>query len=149
MENSRWGDLTGVPSIDEQDPRITPVSVICLAALAVMTFVALLWIISGPVFDGRHLVGLMLGIIALVTLVIQTFGRLSRLMLQRAAAHGDEVSADAARTVEVPRPAPAYETGRHQVYTGQDDARMPIPYEPIEYSGQSHYDPFHRDFFRN
>lgn len=55
-------------------PSVT--SVLFMATLSLATVFGTFWILTAEVFDGRHLVGLILGLVATMALFTQTVGRM-------------------------------------------------------------------------
>lgn len=59
-------------------------SVAAMTAATVLVGTGTFWLpTAGPVFDGRHLVGFLLGLVAMVTLACQTIDRYGRRLLAR------------------------------------------------------------------
>lgn|SRR5512138_157369 len=78
---------------DRQAHRITEVpsvaSILFMAALSVATVFGTLWILTAEVFDGRHLVGLLAGVLASGILLGQTINRAGRRGMARLMARWD------------------------------------------------------------
>src|SRR5690554_5230677 len=72
---------------DRRDYRITEVpsvaSILFTATLGVVTVFGTFWILTAEVFDGRHLVGFLAGLLASGTLIGQTIDRAGRRSMAR------------------------------------------------------------------
>lgn len=66
MSNS-YDRTTEVPSIT---------SIVVTTVVTALTGGATVWVFTGPVFDGRHLMGFLLGLVATIILFTQTVGRM-------------------------------------------------------------------------
>jgi len=70
----------------DQNNRTTPVpswtSIVVMGAFTALAGGGTFWVLTAEIFDGRHLVGLILGLVATMVLSTQTMGRV---MLREAA----------------------------------------------------------------
>ena len=53
-------------------------SIAVLAVITVAAFVSTIWVVIAPVFDGRHMVGFLLGLLGSVTTGLQVVNRAVR-----------------------------------------------------------------------
>lgn len=76
------------PAHRNTDERVSIVPSLYLGALCALVLLGTFWTVSGDVFDGRHLAGFLLGLLASTVLVIQFTERLGDYIWSRLARRG-------------------------------------------------------------